>query len=158
MLLWAQGLDQTATPLLPTQQGWTWFLTSTFRHPIPPHHALTASRRLTTWSKAWHGTSSARGSTFRLLLWSAESHKSGNVHLHALSVCTPGAFLKHCPRCQDRVSSLRTDWRKLKESLYIHHGLARVYRYDPTLTCGAVGYVLKYILSRNCLDWGVWTA
>lgn len=65
--------------------------------------------------------------------------------------------MRHCKRCQRRVSSLRTDWRKLKESWFIHNGLGRFYPYDPKLTCGAVGYVLKYILKETCLDWGVWT-
>ena len=155
--VWAGSLDQGLTPLMPENLPWTFFLTLTFRHSIPAHHAITAGQRLTSWCSRWVGRERGRSGLFKLLLWSAESHSTGAVHLHALSVTTPAASLKHCSRCQPRISSLREPWRKLKESWFQHHGIARVRPYDARLRFGAERYVIKYILHEACLDWGVET-
>lgn len=123
---------------------------------IPTHHAMSAGPILLRWCSRWQSV--AFSPTFRLLLWSAEAHSMGNVHLHALSVCTPGALQRHCPRCQD-VSSRRDkpDWWHLKESWWMHYGKAVVRPYDPSLKFGAERYVTKYVLDENCLDWGLET-
>lgn len=153
MIAWASNLDRNLTPLIPDNQGWTFFETLTFRNAIPPHHAMSAARLMWRWKSAWRQSGVG---LFRLLLWSAEGHVTGNVHLHALSVCTPGASPRHCRRCRSSEVYAET-WRRLKESWYIHYGIARIYPYDPTLRTGAAGYVAKYVLDENCLDWGVFT-
>jgi hypothetical protein len=119
---------------------------------IPSRHAMTAGQRLMRWAAAW--SAGPRGKWFRSMLWSAEEHKSGAVHCHALLVTTRAVSPTHCDRCRARVSGLHADWRKLKESWFIHNGLARVYPYNPAFAFGAERYVLKYVLKPTCLDWG----
>ena len=46
-------------------------------------------------------------------------------------------------------------WRRLKESWFLHHGIARIHPYDPEYKFGAERYVMKYILDDKCLDWGL---
>jgi len=134
---------------------WTWFMTMTFRPPgLPPHLAMSAGQRLTRWCSAWRTFRGGREETlFRCLLWSAEEHKTGLVHLHALSVTTPGALPTHCPRCHE--SSANPLWKTLKESWWQHWGISRVFPYNPKLAFGAEAYVTKYILKPTCLDWGL---
>lgn len=158
LIRWAATLDQLHVPLIP-QPGkpeWTYLLHLTFRFQIPRHHAMTAGQRLVRWTSAWRTQADTQGARlFRLLLWSVEEHKSGTVHAHALSVTTPAVSAKHCARCSERVSSLRPLWRQLKESWFIHNGIARVEPYKPYLKFGAERYVLKYVLKPTCLDWGI---
>jgi len=150
---------------------WDLFLTLTFRDPLPKHHALSAGRRFVRWCSGWRdpvlGTA-----LFRCSLWSAEEHATGNVHLHAISACTPLTSVDHTTPSPKRGESsarrtcrtcryVATDgplWRRLKESWFKHYGIARIYPYDPTYRLGAQGYVVKYILDEKCLDWGVASA
>ena len=132
---------------------------------------MNAGANFVRWSSGWLDPVLGRG-LFRLSLWSAESHLTGDVHLHAISACTPLTSVEHTTPWTRRGSSSRrrscatcgevaTDgplWRRLKESWYAHHGIARIYPYDPAYRLGAEGYVLKYILKETCLDWGVVTA
>lgn len=159
VIAWASQLDKKRTPLLTDQGEWTFFLTMTFRKPIPRHHALTAGRHFVRWCSAWRTGSpgAKRTKVFRLLLWSVEEHQTGNVHLHALSVTTLAVSPTHCRRCQDRVSSHPDLWRQLKESWFLHYGISRVYPYDRNLRFGAERYVTKYVLAETCLDWGIET-
>ena len=176
LLAWAENLDrsvstirtdgvskQTLLPIgamdstLVAPDVWTFFLSLTFRHSIPGHLAMNAGQRLVRWCSAWRPASGARTPLFRLLLWSAEGHVTGNVHLHALSVTTPAVSPTHCRRCRDKVSSLFASWQKLKESWFLHHGIARIRPYNPSLNFGAARYVTKYVLDESCLDWGVET-
>lgn len=157
LIAWAGQLDKQRNPLLPRQGEWTFFLTMTFRNSIPRHHAMSAGRNLLRWCSAWRTECpGGKGSKlFRLLLWSAEEHQTGAVHLHALSVTTPAVSPTHCRRCHEKVSSLSNVWRKLKESWFHHYGISRVYPYNPALRFGAERYVVKYVLAETCLDWGV---
>lgn len=67
----------------------------------------------------------------------------------------PGSSLQGvCQRCADLDGPL---WRRLKESWFFHHGIARIYPYNPVYKLSAERYVLKYILDEKCLDWGVLT-
>lgn len=158
ILRWAQGLEKDLTPLLPRSNGWSYFGTMTFRRGIPSYHALSASARLLTWCSRWRVAAPRTAKPlFRLLLWSAEGHASGNVHLHALSACIHSMSPAHCGRCTGSSSPHDPPWRILKESWYTHHGIARVRPYDAQLGGGAEGYVLKYVLKETCLDWGVAT-
>jgi len=88
------------------------------------------------------------------LLWSAEEHATGNVHLHALSVTTPAVWLLHAKKSPGIESSSR-DWSVLKENWYAKWGIARIFPYDPRLKFGAERYVTKYVLAETCLDWGI---
>ena len=157
LLTWASELDRSLTPLTPGNLQWTFFLTLTFRYPIPTHLAMNAGQKLHRWSSAWRVALGARTPFFRLLLWSAEGHATGNVHLHALSVTTPAVSPRHCRRCRGIVSSHRELWRKLKESWFLHYGIARIRPYDPSLNFGAARYITKYVLDESCLDWGIFT-
>ena len=162
----------SATTTIPSTvhptSGWSFLMHLTFRNPIPNHHAMTAGAHLNFWCSGWRTLQ--KDCMFRLLLWSAESHILGNVHLHALSVCTPLDFAEHmrlrrsrgreswsreCGPCSQRAVAEGPDWRRLKESWYVHHGIARVYPFDPRFRFGAERYVVKYILDEKCLDWGV---
>jgi len=140
-------------------EQWTWFQMQTFRLPIQSHNALTAGLRYTRWLSRWRCVSGGRErNPFRLVLWSAESHASGDVHCHALSVCTPLVLPTHCRRCQPILSSYPSDtpdWRVLKESAWRDIGKATFRPYDPTLRFGAEAYVTKYVMKPTCLDWGV---
>jgi len=136
--------------------SWTWFLTATYRKAIKPHLAHIAGKRFVTWCSAWRAFLGGRETgVFRLLLWSAESHMTGDVHVHALSVCTPLDYATHCPNCQGRIESSRKEYQKLKESHWLDHGKMVARRYDPALKFGAEQYVTKYILKPTCLDWGI---
>lgn len=163
VIRWASTLDSQSTPLVPGNLRWTHFLTLTFARSIPTHHAHHAGRLLNRWLTGWRGCEcqGARGfRLFRFTLWSAEGHLTGNVHLHALSVISPAPSVTHCRRCHIVASSVSRSWplwKLLKESWFIHHGIARVFPYDERLTCGAEGYVTKYVLDEKCLDWGVVT-
>lgn len=153
---WAHEL---ATDPLTSEERWTYFLTLTWRKPLPLHHATSAGRLLTRWLQGWRESRSARKpassqKTTRCLLWSAEGASTTHVHAHALLVSTPGVFNWHCKRCE-RASKLSPEWRRLKESWYCHYGIARIEPYKPALRFGAERYVLKYILSESVLDWGV---
>lgn len=158
---WAASLDRE----------WSLFMTMTFRRDVPRHHAMTAGSRFVRWCSAWRdpvlGTP-----LFRCLLWSAEEHLTGSVHLHAISACTPLTSVEHMRRSSRPDASFPrprpcrtcagvTDgplWRRLKESWFAHWGIARIYPYDPQYRLGAERYVIKYILDEKCLDWGVVTA
>lgn len=159
---WASALDRE----------WSLFLTLTFRpdRKVPPHHALTAGQRFVRWCSAWRDPILGRP-LFRCSLWSAESHLTGDVHLHAISACTPLTSVEHMrepptrgvssPRPCRVCSHLTSDaplWRRLKESWFAHYGIARIYPYDARYRLGAEGYVVKYVLDEKCLDWGVVTA
>lgn len=164
-----QALVEWAKTLTPE---WTFLHHHTFRTPIPPYHAMSAGAALNRWCSGLLPTATAGRSIFRLLLWSAEGHLTGNVHLHALSVCTPVTSFVHmqprprpsndaarrrCCGCDQRAISEGPMWRRLKESWYHHHGIARIHPYDPKYAFGAERYVIKYILDERCLDWGVET-
>lgn len=165
----ARGDTKTVPPAY-ARTGWSFLMHLTFRNPIPNHHAMTAGAHLNSWCSGWR--TPAKDCAFRLLLWSAESHILGNVHLHALSVCTPLDFAEHmrlrrsrgreswsreCGPCSQRAVAEGPDWRRLKESWYVHHGIARVFPFDPRYRFGAERYVTKYILDEKCLDWGIET-
>lgn len=153
MISWACQLDSQVVK----GRSWTFLMHMTFRNPIPRHHALTAGQHFRRWCSGWRwGSVGGKPiKAFHLLLWSAEEHQTGAVHLHALSVTTLGVSPKHCPRCQGRVSSQSTNWRKLKEAWFKHFGIARIFPYDPKYQFGAERYVTKYVLDESCLDWGV---
>lgn len=140
------------------QRPWTMFATMTFRPEasLPRHRALEAGRRFTLWLSAWRGALARGGRVIRLALWSAEEHKSGNVHLHALWAHFPGQSVKHCNRCLSLLTPTEPDWRVFKDSWFIHWGIGRFYPYNEKLRFGAERYVTKYVLAENCLDWGVW--
>lgn len=170
LLSWAAKLDPT----------WSFVVTLTFRHAIPSRNALTAGLKFARWASGWRNPVLQRG-LFRCSLWSAEGHLTGNVHIHALSACTPLASVEHmrstrpqasrpwrsCLTCESSraLGGVNPDdspgeqplWRRLKESWFVHHGIARVYPYNPTLRFGAERYITKYILDEKCLDWGVLT-
>lgn len=140
---------------------WTHFHTHTFRSAIPRHHAMTAGRKFTRWCSEWQSTAPGRRPwpLFRLLLWSAEEHKSGFVHIHALSALSPGQYLRRSnrPNRNHDWSDLGISplWRILKEDWYGKFGIARIFPYDPQFKFGAERYVTKYVLDENCLDWGL---
>jgi len=152
------------TILQKTEPEWTWFLTATFgKHPdgtgspaIPPHRAMDAGAKFVRWCSEWSTFQGGRTiRAFRLLLWAAESHLTGDVHIHALSVCTPLVYATHCKRCNPRVAYCTHEYQQLKESHWIHHGKMVARRYNPALKFGAEQYVTKYILKESCLDWGL---
>lgn len=168
LVTWAAALDTE----------WSLFQTHTFRHPIPARNAMNAGASYVRWCIRWCDPV-LHTPLFRLSLWSAESHATGNVHVHAISVCTPLTCIEHysrrpsdvekssgrvrpCRVCSGDTSSdaeaasrNRPLWWQLKESWYAHHGIARVYPYDRNYKLGAEGYVMKYILDDRCLDWGI---
>lgn len=164
LIQWAAQLDRTC------QGNWSYFLTMTFGRreipkgsgkfrgsSIPKHHALSAGPKLVRWCSRWTTVGlldSPSARSFRLLLWSAESHASGDVHLHALSVNTQKVLQRHCDSCASALR-LSPDWKIMKESWWLHHGRCTVFPYDPALNMGAERYVTKYVLDESCLDWGI---
>lgn len=133
---------------------WSYFLTMTFREAIPRHLSHIASSKLISFCSAWATLSG--GKHFKFLLWSAEEHMTGSVHLHALSVNSREPIQRHCEKCL-RALSCGPEWKILKESWFMHHGIARVFPYKPELRFGAERYVTKYVLDEKCLDWGIET-
>lgn len=172
MIEWASQLDAK------TGDQWTYFMTMTFgpsrkqMHPtmrgsdgwkaarlwpgtLPRHHAMSAGARFLGWLSRWRRCVPTE-SPWQLVLWSAEEHLSGNVHIHALSVCTPEVLWWHCRECR-RALSRSPNWRVLKESWWTHYGKAQVRPYDPAYRFGAERYVTKYVLGDKNLDWGIAT-
>lgn len=150
----SRGIEWFAKLDRQLQMEWTYFHTHTFRpqRSIPRHKYLTAGPRLIRWCSGWSTLTGAH--KFRLLLWSAEEHKSGLVHLHALSACSPDPLQRHCDECLTTLR-LSPEWRTLKESWWLHWGKAKIEPYNPALRFGAERYVTKYVLDEQCLDWGV---
>jgi hypothetical protein len=159
MIEWASTLDKQI------RGKWTFFHTHTFgtyTHPvtkvttgrpaIPRHNAMNAGALLTQWCSRWEQPNGDK--YFRFLLWSAESHLTGNVHLHALSVVTPETLHRHCDFCKGALSR-STEWRILKESWWAHCGRAVIRPFDESLRMGAERYVTKYVMDEKCLDWGI---
>lgn len=160
---WAASLDRE----------WSLFLTLTFRPEkrVPQHHAITAGQRFVRWCSAWRDPILGVP-LFRCSLWSAESHLTGDVHIHAISACTPLTSVAHMRTSRETVASSGPRscrvcdrgalddplWLRLKESWFAHYGIARIYPYDAKYRFGAEGYVVKYVLDEKCLDWGVVTA
>lgn len=144
---------------LDKQSPWTMFTTMTFRPEsrVPRHHAATAGLRFQSWLSRWRSGWHLKPSVHQLVLWSAEEHKSGDVHLHALWAHTRGRSQLHCARCKSQLSDEEPDWRVFKDSWFIHWGIGRFYPYDEKMRFGAERYVVKYILDERCLDWGIWT-
>lgn len=152
MVEWASRLDRMISR---GSSSWTYFHTHTFRpdKSLQRHQALSAGPRLVSWCAKWAST--LVGSVpFRLLLWSAEEHQTGLVHLHALSVVMVKALQRHCDSCS-KTLALSPEWRMLKESWWVHWGKAMIRPYDPSLKFGAERYVTKYVLDEKCLDWGI---
>jgi len=129
----------------------TWFLTWTFRDQTD--NPTVAVARLKCWLSTWNRHSAL--DPFRSLLWSAERHVMGSVHIHALSVGPEQALLPHCRRCEN-ASSRQQAFQRLKESWAIHHGWCRCFPYRDDIGRGGMTYVAKYILDPRCLDWGIW--
>lgn len=129
----------------------TWFLSLTFRDQTQSANVATARFRcwLSTWSR------SAQLDPFQFLLWSAEKHRMGSVHIHALSVGPVHALFPHCDRCR-RASERSETYQRLKESWAMHHGWARFFPYRDDIGRGGIAYVAKYILHPLCLEWGIW--
>lgn len=161
-MTWAAGLDgkmmmppQGSLLNEPMPRRWTWFATLTFRKPTPMHRAHCAWDRLRRWlsSLAWFPL---EDSPCSLLLWSVEPHETGNAHIHALLAHTHETSVAHCARCRNADRRL---WKRLNESWYKHHGIARFRPYDSGLAFGAERYVVKYVLDNRWgdqVDWGVW--
>lgn len=140
LISWAKRLSQE----------WAWFATMTFSRQTKS--TLTAVRRWRSWLSAF-----PKGQQpFRSVLWSAEGHNTGAVHIHALLASTGRPSQEHCGSCRAVWSRAAPEWWHLKESWYYHHGIARFYPFDATRGFGAVGYVTKYILSDDMLDWDFW--
>jgi hypothetical protein len=129
----------------------TWFISLTFRDQTDS--AMTGRARFKCWLSTW--SRSAELDPFRFLLWSAEKHRMGSVHIHALSVGPVHASFPHCVKCRN-ASSRSEAYQRLKESWAIHHGWARFFPYRDDIGRGGMAYVAKYILSPACLDWDIW--
>jgi hypothetical protein len=137
--------------------SWAWFATLTFR--TPTRDSLTAASRLKSWLSGFTGRRSTRRDTSRhpvsSILWSAERHLSGSVHIHALLEGWGEQWLPHCKDCQGDPPH-RIPWKGLNESWFHHHGIARFRAYDDSIGCGGIAYVVKYVVSDACVDWSWW--
>jgi len=137
-----------------TKQPWKWDLFATFTFRTPTSRDLTARSRLNSWLSRFAEVPLLN--PVRWCLWSAERHSTGNVHIHALLECTGNTSWQHCKRCNHVFAHGRPLWSALKESWYVHHGIARVYPFDPTRQIGGVNYVVWYILSEESVDWDLY--
>ena len=144
---WASKLDRAVAGT------WRWFATLTFRKDIESHRAHLAVSRLKCWLSAWKDSRQP----FTSVLWSAEPHNRGTVHIHALLTSTTEMYETHCKRCKlDPGTSFGPDWRRLNNSWYLHNGIGRFWPYDKKYQMGAERYVTKYCLKPDCLDWNFW--
>jgi len=134
--------------------GPTHFATLTFRNSATRPSIATDSFRW--WLQGWRAHSTS--CPISRVLWCAELQSRGTAHLHALWVAGPGPTAIHCQGCLASMgwNSDLPYFHQLKESWYCHHGIARIYPFDPTRGGGCAGYVTKYILSDECSDWGLW--
>lgn len=133
---------------------WTWFATLTFR--TPTRHSHIASSRLRSWLTRSRIPSAA---SCKSLLWSAERHVNGSVHLHALLECSLVQLsLLDNPLPADPGSSALRSWsyQELNDDWYHHHGIARFHPFDEERACGGITYVVKYVMSESCIDWNWW--
>jgi hypothetical protein len=126
----------------------TWFATMTFRNVKTT--ALGASSALRLWLSTYNRHNPS--DPCRSLVWSAELQQRGTAHIHALLVGMQSHSFGHCEKCTKEGPL----YRILKESWYHHHGLARFRPYDDSVGAGGMAYVLKYILSDSCEEWGLW--
>lgn len=130
-------------------EPWAWFVTLTFRNRQTSVQG--AKVRLLQWlSKFPVGEK-----PFGRVVFSVEKQFEGTAHIHALMTETSRPLSAHCERCS--ASSKLTDprWRRLKESWFFHAGIARFLPYRDDIGRGGIAYVMKYILSDECEDWGI---
>lgn len=119
---------------------WTWWTTLTYRL------SRTSVRRVQSHLRSWLCRLNSRGVECHTLLWSVERQSRGTPHIHALLACTPQTSLPLCDEAGGAMVSAA--WKR--------NGFARTRRYRPELSEGGVAYVVKYTLSYDMLDWGVW--
>jgi len=138
-----------------------WWITLTFRNPDV--HTLTAMGSLRCWLQRWaiaqrlnSGCQEARPPISRLV-WCAETQSRGTAHIHALGDKAAEISGPHCARCWNAKgwNSTWSQWQILKESWYVHHGIARIYPYDESRGGGVAGYVAKYMYKSGG-EHGLW--
>lgn len=131
---------------------WDWFLTVTFREPLPKYreesvvHAVGEHIRHTPYGAN------------RPLVLAAEPHRSGATHLHGLLDIDPMALLAHwrvpSPGLPSSRHEKRTAWTDhLWESLFRTYGRSKV---EWTGHHEAVSrYVSKYV-TKGLSWWQIW--
>ncbi len=140
LISWAQRLSRK----------WTYFVTLTFR--VPTDKPSVAIRRLRSFLSSW-ASGAGRPSS---VLWSVHLHLSGHVHVHALWDDSGRTVREHCKGCRRSSRARDPSYRRLKEAWHAHWGIARFLPYDETRGRGAIGYILRYVLKEECLDWDFW--
>lgn len=129
----------------------TWFATLTFKRPQTT--TLIAGSTLRSWLRKLNRRNPE--SRVSAVCWSVELQRRGTAHIHALMAGGRSPLHGHCDHCL--TSDLRPFYI-LNESWWHHHGMARFRPYDDERGGGCAAYVLKYILSDECEDWGLWDA
>lgn len=144
------------------QTGPDWWMTLTFRNPATRND--TAAAALRCWLSLWRAK--VRSDTGRhpapsplsRLFWCAETQSRGTAHIHALSVTGVDQPTPHCRRCFQQMGYNQSWplWLRMKESWFVHHGIARIYPFDCTRVAGVVAYIVKYMWKTADPEWGLW--
>ncbi len=127
-----------------------WFASMTFRRPETSPDTAASS-----W-KSWLSRLNILNPENRVTscVWAVEPQRRGTAHIHALLAGGRNMRQGHCRKCNEGLSVDAPSYRILKESWWHHYGIARFRPYDDSIGRGGATYVLKYVLSEECEDWG----
>lgn len=134
------------------KDDWKFFATLTFRKPI--WQDTVAASCLRSFVLAM-----PRSQRPSFVLWAAQPHVSGSVHLHALWGTSKRPFAPSCGTCSSgssRWARRCPTWRCLNESWFGRFGIARFRPFDPSLSKGAASYVARYCMKETSMEWGLW--
>jgi hypothetical protein len=141
-----------------------YWMTFTFRNAKTT--AIGATEALRSWLSCWgrRQRSSLAGRSacqpISQLIWCVEMQLRGTAHIHALGVSGAPISGAHCVHCYSRTAWNPNwpTWRILKESWYVHSGIARIFPYDDARGGGVAAYVAKYMYKGPDSQHGLWEA